>query len=109
MSIYRQAAKVDASQAILVKSLRLAGIQVYIIRKPCDLLLRFYCSRHSDFCWQTLEAKTPATKSGHYRKRYDQHEQDKFLSESDTPIATDFQSAWEVLNKRHQIGLTCST
>lgn len=105
MSLYRQAAKVDASQDVLVKSLRDAGIEVWSIRTPCDLLLRFWCSRHQTYCWQTLEAKTPYGKKSP-RPRFDsrQKTQALFLLNTNTPVATDFDSAWRELNKRHALG-----
>lgn len=105
MTRFRTAAKVDASQAPLVKALRSAGIEVYGIRHPCDLLLRFWCNRHRDYCWQTLEAKTAYGKKDP-KARLDarQNKQLEFLETTDTPIATDFDSAWRELNKRHSLG-----
>jgi hypothetical protein len=103
MSIRRWAAKVDASQPPLVRDLRAHGIKVWQIRKPCDLLLRFWCIRHQAYCWQTLEAKTPMTRDGRPLKRNDQKEQRDFLSDTNTPIATDFASAFRELNKQHTL------
>lgn len=105
MSIHRHAAKVDSSQGVLVKSLQDVGIRIWSIRKPCDLLLRFWCNRHQTFCWQTLEVKTAQGKiDPKPRRRSDQSKQEEFLRETDTPIATDFDSAWRELNKRHTLG-----
>ena len=105
MSLYRRAAKVDISQTPLVKSLRTAGIHVWTIRYPCDLLLRFWCNRHQAFCWQTLEAKTAYGKKAP-KPRVDarQTTQQAFLADTDTPVVTDFDSAWRELNKRHTLG-----
>lgn len=107
MSIHRYAAKTDTSQAPLVHALRDAGIQVWQIRQPCDLLLRFWCNRHQAFCWQTLEAKTPRGKK-QPKPRFDgrQTHQKNFLEETQTPVAIDFESAWRELNKRHALGST---
>jgi len=105
VTIYRTAAKVDECQKPLVKALRDAGVLVWPIRKPCDLLLRFWCNRHRDFCWQTLEVKTAyGKKSPKPRLDSRQKEQQTFLEATDTPIATDFDSAWRELNKRHALG-----
>lgn len=105
MTIYRTAAKVDSCQEPLVKALRTAGIAVWNIRQPCDLLLRFWCARHRDYCWQTLEVKTAyGKKSPKPRLDSRQKAQIAFLEDTDTPIATDFDSAWRELNKRHALG-----
>lgn len=105
MTQYRAAAKVDASQASLVKALRDAGIDVWPIRQPCDLLLRFYCTRHRDYCWQPLEVKTAyGKKSPKPRLDIRQKGQAYFLDTTNTPIATDFDSAWRELNQRHTLG-----
>jgi hypothetical protein len=98
MSIYRHAAKVDLTQRALVKDLRDAGIEVYSIRQPCDLLLRFWCIRHREFCWQTLEVKSRP------KLRKDQSRQSEFLERTSTPVAMTFSQAWIQLNQRHQLG-----
>lgn len=105
MSINRFAAKVDTTRRELVQALRQAGIQVWLIRKPCELLLRFWCNRHHEFCWQTLEAKTPYGKKDP-KARVDprQKAQRDFLAETDTPVATSFDEAWSRLNQRHRLG-----
>ncbi len=105
MSIHRYAAKVDKTQATLVRALESAGIQVWPIRQPCDLLLRFWCKRHQSYCWQTLEVKTNVGKKDPKpRVRREQEEQNTFLRETDTPIAVDFDTAWRELNLRHTLG-----
>jgi hypothetical protein len=93
----------DSSQKPLVQALRDVGIQVWLIGRPCDLLLYFWCNRHHDFCWQTLEVKSPQ-KNGTQKKRYDQARQDEFLAATGTPVALDFDSAWAALNARHKLG-----
>lgn len=105
MTQYRAAAKVDESQRPVVRALRDAGVMVWPIRQPCDLLLRFWCNRHHDYCWQTLEVKTAyGKKSPKPRLDSRQKDQQAFLEATDTPIATDFDSAWRELNKRHSLG-----
>lgn len=94
----RYAAKVDAGQSDLVSDLRKRGIEVWQIRRPCDLLLQFWCDRHQTRCWQTLEVKNINAK-----KRGDQLEQGKFLAATNTPIAFDIQSALRELSKIHTL------
>lgn len=105
MSKYRYAAKSDQTQPDIVKELERVGIQVWIIRHPVDLLLRFWCSRHREWCWQPLEIKTPNRKDGSYRTRKDQNEQTQFLIETQTPVATSFVEAIGKLNQRHHVGV----
>lgn len=106
MSIYRQAAKVDKTQRSICMELRSVGIEVWVIKQPCDTLLRFWCNRHRDFCWQTLEIKTPNRKDGTVRPRADQQAQTNFLISTDTPVATSFQDAIRKLNQRHALGIS---
>lgn len=110
MTRYRAAAKVDAAQHPLVKALRTAGIDVWSIRFPCDLLVRFWCLRHQTYCWQPLEVKTVYGKNNP-QPRLDsrQKAQQFFLRETDTPIVTDFDNAWVELNKRHALGRVDTT
>src|SRR5579885_2442556 len=102
MSLNRFDTRVDLSQRSLVSSLRAVGVQVWIIRKPSDLLLRFWCNRHHEFCWQPLECKVANRKDGSYRPRKAQNAQTQFLIETQTPIATSFGDAIAKLNQRHQ-------
>lgn len=100
----RTAAKVDSTQREIVQRLRDAGISVFVIHQPCDLLLRFYCNRHHDYCWQTLEAKTAYGKRNpKARIRPEQKVQQEFLAQTGTPIATTFEEAMRVLNLRHTL------
>jgi hypothetical protein len=99
----RWAAKVDSTQPAIVEQLQAVGICVYDIRWPCDLLLRFWCNRHHDFCWQPLEIKTPCGKRRTVRQDPRQKAQQEFLTETNTPIAIDFDSAMAELNKRHAL------
>jgi hypothetical protein len=90
--------RVDQNQRELVKDLETAGVRVWEIQEPCDLLTRFWCNRHHDFCWQPLEVKIPGA-----RKRKHQETQNRFLEETQTPCVTDFDSAWKALNLRHSL------
>jgi hypothetical protein len=102
VSIYRRAAKIDTSQREMVDQLRAAGVGVWPIRKPCDLLLRFWCNRHHDYCWQTLEVKTGyGKKNPKARTDPRQKAQREFLATTSTPIATTFEEAIRVINLRH--------
>lgn len=105
MSFNRYDRRTDTTQGDLVRSLRGAGVQVWVIGYPCDLLLRFWCTRHREHCWQPLEVKTAYGKKDP-KPRVDarQEKQREFLLETQTPIATDFDSAWRELNMRHALG-----
>lgn len=105
MSIYRRAAKVDGTQAAIVRGLEAAHVKCWSIRQPCDLLCQFWCARHGIYCWQTLECK-PLTgkRNPKARIRTDQPEQNEFLIDTNTPVVTSFDEAWHILNIRHQIG-----
>ena len=105
MTLNRYAAKIDSTQRDIVRGLRGVRVAVWIIKAPCDLLLRFWCERHKDYCWQTLEVKTPYGKKA--PKAYidaRQTKQTQFLLETHTPIATSFEDAWRQLNQRHNLG-----
>jgi hypothetical protein len=106
VSIYRKAARVDAAQREIALKLQDIGIQVWQIRRPCDLLLRFWCTRHRDHCWQPLEIKTPNRKDGTARLRKDQDAQTQFLLETQTPVASTFEEALNKLNQRHALVLS---
>ena len=70
----RYAAKVDASQALIMAAIRAAGGECWWIREPCDLLVHYRG-------WHVLEAK-PDTR----RKRKDQPAQDAFLKAFSVPV-----------------------
>jgi len=104
MSIYRRAANVDKGQYEVMKALRAAGVEVWAIRQPCDLLTRFWCNRHQEHCWMPLEVKTLyGVKNPKPRTDYRQVRQHEFLLRTHTPVVTDFDSAWRELNKRHAL------
>lgn len=105
MSIYRPDAKVDSAQADIVSGLSDRGIDVWSIRKPCDLLVRFWCVRHQGHCWQTLEVKTAyGKKFPKARKRNDQEKQQRFLEYSQTPVVISVDDAIRKLNSLHRLG-----
>jgi hypothetical protein len=79
VSYLRYARKVDGSQAEIVDALRKAGVQVFIIGQPCDLLTLYRGK------WLPLETK-PAPEPGvrvktlAIRIRKDQKRQDEFIA-----------------------------
>ena len=75
----RYAVRKDGSQSEIVHALRGAGVKVWVLHEPCDLLT-FFRGR-----WLPLECKTP-TPTGKRRKRMDQAEQDAFLAETGCPV-----------------------
>jgi hypothetical protein len=74
----------DGTQAEIVEGLRKAGIIVYVIGQPCDLLTYYPPLRR----WRTLECK-PVKK----RNRNDQEAQEIFLEVTGTPIVRTAQQA----------------
>lgn len=78
-----RALKVDANQAAIVDALRMAGVSVWVIGSPCDLLV-YHRGR-----WQVLEVKRPEWK----RPRKDQAEQTEFLKHYQVPIVKDATEA----------------
>ena len=93
MSLNRFARKADSSQREIVKALRDAGVQVWIIGKPCDLLIRYWCNQARRYLWQTLECKSPYNKDGSAKKRKDQKEQIEFIQLTGTPIVLNGEQA----------------
>jgi len=96
MSYLRHAKKVDSSQEAIVKALRKAGVEVYVIGRPVDLLCYVRGS------WKLLEAK-PAPEPGIRvklkapRKRKDQIEQDEFIAKYHVPVVRTTIEALEAL------------
>lgn len=105
MSLNRFAARTDSTQRTIIAQLRASSIQVWIIKRPCDLLLRFWCNRHRDHCWQPLELKSPNRVDGSVRLRKDQAAQNEFLIETNTPVAASWEDAIRQLNQRHHLGV----
>ena len=89
MSYHRRMTRPDATQTEIVAGLRKAGVAVWVIGIPCDLLC-FYRGR-----WQTLECKPEKP-----RNRYDQEAQDEFLSATGTPIVRTALQALAILTLR---------
>ena len=88
------ARKQDGTQGDIVAGLRQAGVKVWIIAEPCDLLCRFWCKNHRFHCWQTLEVKPLIGKlAPKARRRTDQPEQDQFLADTQTPVVTSVEEA----------------
>ena len=84
----RYAKKVDATQGEIFDALRKAGVQVWIIGKPCDLLT-YYRGR-----WLPLECKpADTTKKGTKRLRTDQERQTEFLTAYAVPVVRTAQAA----------------
>jgi hypothetical protein len=66
----------DLTQRAIVEALRAAGVKVWHIGTPCDLLTYYRGS------WQPLEAKS------HTAERKDQQKQNEFCREHDVPRCT---------------------
>jgi hypothetical protein len=106
VSIHRFNAKVDSTSADLVKALKELRVQVWVIRQPVDLLLRFWCNRHQAFCWLPLEVKTPyGVRDPKPRVRKNQQAQTDFLELTDTPVACDLRQAIQGINRYHQLAV----
>lgn len=104
MSRWRMRAKVDTVQPAIVKGLEAYGIEVYPIRHPVDLLLRFWCARHKDHCWMPLEIKTPQGKRKPVaRQRTEQRQQLDFLTTTNTPAVISLEAALYAINARHTL------
>jgi hypothetical protein len=96
--------RVDKTQRAIKTQLETALVQVWIMEEPCDLLTRFWCNRHHDFCWQPLEVKTPqGKKNPKARARKDQKAQEEFLAATGTPVVISFEEAWRALNRLHRL------
>lgn len=94
MSLHRRAAKTDQTQAGIVRALRAYGVQVWVIKQPCDLLCYYWSNPLQRFVWQPLEVKTPYGKRRpRARKRSEQETQNEFLAQTSTPIVTSWQEA----------------
>jgi hypothetical protein len=92
----RYANRVDASQPDIVAALEQAGVLVYIIGRPCDLL----CRVRSDppGIMRTLEVKTAQGKRAPKLKlRKDQQEQAQFCIDTGTPYVTNAIEALRAL------------
>src|SRR5271156_3287847 len=79
----RYAAKVDENQSEIVDALRQAGISVWIIKQPVDLLFH-HCGRFG-----LIEVKKPSFK----RARKDQERQSAFLATYAVPVVRTAEEA----------------
>lgn len=75
----RYALRKDLTQSRIVATLRAAGVRVWVLHEPCDLLTHFRGR------WLPLECKTP-TATGKRKKRSDQAEQDAFIADNEVPV-----------------------
>jgi hypothetical protein len=86
----------DSTQESIVEGLRAAGVSVWVIGQPCDLLC------HHRGSWAVLECK-PAAEPGIRvklkapRKRKDQIEQDEFIARYHVPVVRTTIEALEAL------------
>ena len=97
MSIHRRAAKSDSTRKEIVAGLRAAGVQVWDIRQPCDLLCRLWSNALQRFVWQPLELKTPEGKRGQVWARKRAATQTAFLADTQTPVVTSLSTALSAL------------
>jgi hypothetical protein len=84
VSLHRYAKKRDAAEPAIVDALEAAGIHVYPIDEPCDLLC--WSPRWGAGVFKTLEVKTPRGKKGSIRTDKRQEAQINFLSTTGTPV-----------------------
>lgn len=96
------ARKVDSTQPDILKELRQAGVECWVIGEPFDLLVNFACPKHGRRCWDVLECK-PLTgkKTPKARIRTDQAEQTALAERTQTPIVTSGLDALLALSLRH--------
>lgn len=85
MSIYRRARKVDSSQKTIIDELRKAGVDVWVISIPVDLLYHYRGK------WGVLECKPAAepgirVKTRAIRRRTDQERQSEFIRTFAIPV-----------------------
>lgn len=92
VSFYRRAKKVDASQGPIVAALRSAGIAVWVIGTPCDLLTYYAPAKR----WRPLECKPEDPKN---RNRKDQDEQRTFIATYAVPVVRTVQEAIEAITR----------
>jgi hypothetical protein len=85
----RRARKSDATQPDIIADLEKAGVKVWPIGEPCDLLCYFWCQKHARWCWQPLEIKvTTGKKQPKPKLDKRQVEQAEFLKATGTKIIT---------------------
>lgn len=91
MGINRYAKRVDSTQVEIVAALRKAGIQVWVISKPVDILT-LHAGR-----WLPLEIKSDTSSA---RNRKDQDKQKAFLALTGVPIVKTPQEAITAITAR---------
>ena len=84
MSYARRMTRPDSTQNEIVSALRKAGITVWVIGQPCDLLTYYPPYKR----WRPIECK-PAKE----RNRNDQDEQKEFLTTFAVPIVRTAEEA----------------
>jgi len=94
----RWAAKKDAVERDIIDGLKRAGVGVWQIGFPVDLLCRYWSNRHRDFIWMPVEVKTPYGKR-QPKARVDsrQEAQKRFLAETGVPVVASFSEALQAL------------
>ena len=90
MSFHRRMTRPDATQGEIIAGLRAAGITVWVIGQPCDLLTYYPPLKR----WRPLEAK-PVKQ----RARGDQESQSAFLARFAVPIVRSAQEAIEAVTR----------
>lgn len=98
MSLNRYAKRADSTQTAIVEALRAAGAKVYVISKPCDLLVRYLSRAYGHYLWTPMEVKTARGKKVP-KARVDKRQQEQiaFLEESGTPVVTTPEQALRVI------------
>src|SRR5271163_1885253 len=96
MSFNRRMTRPDASQAEVVRTLRKAGITVWIIGEPCDLLTY----NPSTKLWKPLEVKPLDLKN---KNRKDQEDQREFIKTYAVPIVRTGLEAIAALTLRKEL------
>lgn len=89
----------DKTRKVIKLQLEAAGVEVWEIGQPCGLLLRFWCQRHHDYCWQPLDLKLPRGKKTPLDKRL----KGQLLLSAGMIAAATFESAWLALNRLHTL------
>lgn len=84
MSYARRMTRPDSTQNEIVSALRKAGITVWVIGQPCDLLTYWPVMKR----WRPIECK-PLKE----RVRYDQDEQKEFLTTFAVPVVRTAEEA----------------
>lgn len=83
----------DGAQGEIVSALRKAGAKVWIIGRPCDLLVRYHDNTSLPlYNWQLIEIKK--------RPRKDQPEQTAFCRDHRVPVVSNVVEALAVIGIR---------